>query len=105
MGPFKSDRKIKMIKLFNVKIRAYGYIADFNIRAEDTKESIENSILDKIGQNGVLLRDSDRAYSKFKCWITYEEILDGSSTRPLQEEKVVGTQLGTETHSRGNIHS
>ena len=38
MGPFKSDRKIKMIKLFNVKIRAYGYIADFNIRAEDIKE-------------------------------------------------------------------
>ena len=80
-----------MTKLFNVKIRAYGYVSDFNVNAEDTAESIENAILDKIGQNGVLLKDSDRAYSKSKCWITYEEVVDGSSTKPLQEEKVVRT--------------
>jgi hypothetical protein len=80
-----------MIKLFNVKIRAYGYVADFNVNAEDTAESIENTILDKIGQNGVLLKDSDRTYSKSKCWITYEEVVDGSSTKPLQEKKVVRT--------------
>jgi hypothetical protein len=80
-----------MIKLFNVKIRAYGYVSDFNVNAEDTAESIENAILDKIGQNGVLLKDSDRAFSKSKCWITYEEVVDGSSTKPLQEEKVVRT--------------
>jgi len=80
-----------MIKLFNVKIRAYGYVSDFNVDAEDTAESIENAILDKIGQNGVLLKDSDRAFSKSKCWITYEEVVDGSSTKPLQEEKVVRT--------------
>jgi hypothetical protein len=80
-----------MIKLFNVKIRAYGYVADFDVNAEDKAESIENAILDKIGQNGVLLKDSDRAFSKSKCWITYEEVVDGSSTKPLQEEKVVRT--------------
>ena len=80
-----------MTKLFNIKIRAYGYVADFNVNAEDTAESIENAILDKIGQNGVLLKDSDRAFSKSKCWITYEEVVDGSSTKPLQEEKVVRT--------------
>jgi len=80
-----------MTKLFNVKIRAYGYVSDFNVNAEDTAESIEQAILDKIGQNGVLLKDSDRAYSKSKCWITYEEVVDGSSTKPLQEEKVVRT--------------
>jgi hypothetical protein len=80
-----------MIKLFNIKLRAYGYVADFNINAEDKAESIENAILDKIGQNGVLFKDSDRAYSKSKCWITYEEVVDGSSTKPLQEEKVVRT--------------
>ena len=80
-----------MTKLFNVKIRAYGYVSDFNVNAEDTAESIEQAILDKIGQNGVLFKDSDRAYSKSKCWITYEEVVDGSSTKPLQEEKVVRT--------------
>ena len=80
-----------MIKLFNIKLRAYGYVADFNINAEDKAESIENAILDKIGQNGVLLKDSDMAFSKSKCWITYEEVVDGSSTKPLQEEKVIRT--------------
>jgi len=80
-----------MKKLFNVKIRAYGHIADFNIEAEDSAESIENAILDKIGQNGVLLKDSDRAYSKSKCWITYEEVVDGSRSSSLQKEEAVRT--------------
>ena len=80
-----------MIKLFRVRIRAYGYVADFNINAEDNSESIENAILDKIGQNGVLLKDSDRAYSKSKCWITYEEVVDGSRSSSLQKEEAVRT--------------
>jgi hypothetical protein len=79
------------MKLFHVKLRAYSYVADFNITADDNSESIENAILDKIGQNGVLLKDSDRSFTKSKCWITYEEVVDGSSTKPLQEEKVVRT--------------
>jgi len=80
-----------MTKLFNVKIRAYGHVANFNINAEDTAESIENAILDKIGQNGVLFKDSDRAYSKSKCWITYEEVVDGSRSSSLQKEEASRT--------------
>ena len=80
-----------MIKLFNIKLRAYGYVADFNINAEDKAESIENAILDKIGQNGVLFKDSDRAYSKSKCWITYEEVVDGSRSSSLQKEEASRT--------------
>jgi hypothetical protein len=80
-----------MTKLFNVKMRAYGYIANFNVEAEDNAESIENAILDKIGQNGVLLKDSDRAYTKSKCWITYEEVVDGSRSSSLQKEEASRT--------------
>ena len=80
-----------MKKLFNVKIRAYGHTADFNIEAEDSAESIENAILDKIGQNGVLFKDSDRAYTKSKCWITYEEVVDGSRSSSLQKEEAFRT--------------
>jgi hypothetical protein len=80
-----------MTKLFHVKIRAYGHVADFNINAEDTAESIENAILDKIGENGVLFKDSDRAYSKSKCWITYEEVVDGSRSSSLQKEEASRT--------------
>jgi hypothetical protein len=79
------------MKLFNVKIRAYGYVSDFNVNAEDTAESIEQAILDKIGQNGVLLKDSDRAFSKSKCWITYEEVVDGSRSGSLQTEEASRT--------------
>ena len=84
------ERK-SMKKLFSVKIRAYGHMADFNVMAEDSAESIEKAILDKIGENGVLLKDSNRMFSTSKCWITYEEVVDGSSTKPLQEEKVIRT--------------
>ena len=80
-----------MIKLFNVKIRAYGHVADFNIEAEDKAESIENAILDKIGQNGVLFKNSDRAFTKSKCWITYEEVVDGSRSSSLQKEEASRT--------------
>ena len=80
-----------MIKLFNVKIRAYGHVADFNIEAEDKAESIENAILDKIGQNGVLLKDSNRMFSTSKCWITYEEVVDGSRSSSLQKEEASRT--------------
>jgi hypothetical protein len=79
-----------MTKNFNVKIRAYGHMADFNIESEDSAESIEKAILDKIGQNGVLFKDSNRMFSTSKCWITYEEIVDGSRSGTLQQEKVVG---------------
>ena len=66
-------------------------MADFNIEAEDSAESIERAILDKIGKKGILLKDSGRMFSTSKCWITYEEVVDDISSRPLQEEKVVRT--------------
>ena len=80
-----------MTKLFQVKIRAYGHMADFKIEAEDSAESIEQAILDKIGKKGILLKDSKKSFSKDKCWITYEEVVDDISSRPLHEEKVVRT--------------
>ena len=66
-------------------------MADFDIEAEDSAESIEKAILDKIGQNGVLLKDSNRMFSTSKCWITYEEVVDDVSSKPLYEEKVIRT--------------
>jgi hypothetical protein len=37
-----------MTKLFQVKIRAYGYKADFDIEASDTAKDIENAILSSL---------------------------------------------------------
>ena len=41
------------MKNFRVQIRWNGYYASFNVMAEDTKESIEKSVLDKLGKNEV----------------------------------------------------
>jgi hypothetical protein len=76
---------------FHVKIKAYGHVANFNIEAEDNAESIQNAILDKIGENGVLFKDSDRAFGKSNCWITYEEVVDDISSSSLHKKESIRT--------------
>jgi|TARA_R110000824_G_scaffold284636_1_gene472871 hypothetical protein len=80
------------MKNFRVQIRYYGYYADFTVMAEDTVNSIENSILDKLGKNEVIF-ESDGFTTKKGKWITYEEVINDS--RPIQREKVLGVELGT----------
>ena len=41
------------MRKFLVKINAYKYHAEFEVFAEDNVESIENSIVDKLGEKGV----------------------------------------------------
>ena len=77
-----------------VNIRAYGYHARFIVEAEDNAESIENSIVDKLGEKGVKW-EKDGFTSRSIKWITYEEVLDANTFRPLQAEKEAGTGLGT----------
>ena len=75
---------------FTVKIWAYDHHASFHVEAEDNAESIENSILDKIGEKSIkwestgMFRDSPHR-------ITYEEVVD--DTRPIQTKTVLGVQV------------
>ena len=78
---------------FLVNIRAYGYHARFIVEAEDNAESVENSIVDKLGEKGVKW-EKDGFTSRSIKWITYEEVLDANTFRPLQAEKEAGTGLG-----------
>jgi len=80
------------MKNFRIQIRAYGHASDFTVMAEDNAESIENSILDKLGKNEVLF-ESDGFTSKTGKWITYEEVSD--DRRPIQYETVLGTRVAT----------
>ena len=79
---------------FLVNLRAYGYHARFIVEAEDNPESIENSIVDKLGEKGVKW-EKDGFTSRSIKWITYEEVLDENTFRRLQAEKEAGTGLGT----------
>ena len=80
------------MKNFRIQIRYHGYYADFTVMAEDNAESIEKSILDKLGKKEVLF-ESDGFTSKTGKWITYEEVIN--DTRTIQTEEVLGVKLGT----------
>ena len=78
------------MKNFRVQIRYHGYYANFNVMAEDSKEGIEKSILDKLGQNEVKLEKDGFTRGK---WITYEEVINDG--RPIHYETVLGTRVAT----------
>ena len=81
------------MKNFHVKIRYDGYFASFDVKAPaDSIESIENSILDKLGRNEIKF-EKDGFTSKKGKWITYEEVSD--DRRPIQYETVLGTRVAT----------
>ena len=78
-----------MLKKFLIQIWAYDYHAKFEVLAEDNAESIEQSILDKLGEKSIkwestgMFRDTRR--------ITYEEV--SHDRRPIQTEKVLGVEV------------
>jgi len=78
-----------MLKKFLVKIWAYDYHAKFEVLAEDNAKSIEDSILDKLGEKSIkwestgMFRDARR--------ITYEEVIN--DRRPIQTKEVLGVRV------------
>jgi hypothetical protein len=82
------------MKKFLIKITAYGYITNFTVMAEDSSEAVEKSILDKLGKNDINWEKSN-FYDLNRKWLTFEEVIDGTLTRPIQTEKVSGVELGT----------
>ena len=74
------------MKNFRIQIRYCGYYADFSVIAHDNAESIEQSILDKLGKNEVLF-ESDGFTRKDRKWITYEEVTN--DRRPIHYKEVL----------------
>ena len=81
-----------MLKKFTVKIWGYDHYASFDVEAEDNAESIEQSILDKIGEKSINW-ESAGMFRDVPNRITYEEVIDG--TRPVQTKKVLGVEVAT----------
>ena len=77
-----------MLKKFLIQIWAYDYHAKFEVLAEDNPKSIEQSILDKLGEKSIkwestgMFRDTRR--------ITYEEV--NNDRRPIQTKEVLGVR-------------
>ena len=81
------------MKKFLIKIRAYGYMTEFTVMAENSSQGIENAILDKLGKNDINWENSE-FYSLRKQWLTFEEVKDDGLTRPVQTKKVLGVDVG-----------
>ena len=82
--------KDEKMKKFFVRINYNGYHAQTVIEALDNLESIEQSILDKLGEKSVKWENLGNAYHDRKR-ITYEEVIN--DTRPIHYEKVLGVRV------------
>ena len=81
------------MKKFIVNIWAYNHHAKFEVLSEDNAESLENAILDKLGEKSIKWEDLGISYDDKTNRITYEEVI--YDTRPIQTKKVLGVEVGT----------
>ena len=77
------------MKKFLVKIWAYDYYAKFDVLAEDNASSIEQAIIDNLGEKSIK-SESTGMYARLNR-ITYEEV--SHDRRPIQTEKVLGVEV------------
>jgi hypothetical protein len=85
------------MKNFLVNIWAYDHHAKFEVVSEDNADSLEQSIVDKLGESSVkweYLGTSMIDSSKYR--ITYEEVINDATTSrgSIQTEKVTGSGMG-----------
>ena len=79
------------MRKFLVKIAAYQYGTEFEVLANDNVESIENSIVDKLGDKSIKWEYLGEMMDPKVKRITYEEVVDG--TRPVQTKTVLGVEV------------
>ena len=84
------------MKKFLVTIWAYDHHARFEVLSEDNPQSLENAILDKLGEKSIKWEDLGINYDNKINRITYEEVID--DTRPIQTKKVLGVEVGTRAY-------
>jgi hypothetical protein len=81
------------MRKFLVQIHAYQYTAKFEVLAEDNVESIENSIVDKLGDKSIKWEYLGEMNDPRINRITYEEVVDGR--RPIQTKEVLGVEVAS----------
>ena len=79
------------MKKFLVTINAYGHYSKCEVESADDPNSLEQSILDKLGENSIVWEKTGMFGPLNR--ITYEEVVN--DTRPIQSKKVLGVEVGT----------
>jgi hypothetical protein len=80
------------MKKFLINIYAYDHHARFEVKSNDDAVSLEQAIVDKLGENSITW-ESTGMFGDIPYRITYEEV--SNDTRPLQSKKVLGVEVGT----------
>ena len=71
------------MKKFLVNIWAYDHHTKFEVDSEDNPQSLENAILDKLGEKGITWEHLGASYSDEINRITYEEVInDDANAHP-----------------------
>ena len=83
------------MKKFLIQINAYEHYTKFEVESEDNPNSLEQSILDKLGEKSIKWEDLGISYDDKINRITYEEVIN--DTRPIQTKKVLGVEVATGT--------
>jgi hypothetical protein len=78
------------MKKFLVNIFAYDHHAKFEVLAEDKASSIEQAVLDKLGEKSVKWENLGNSY-RDRRRITYEEV--SHDRRPVQTKTVLGVEV------------
>jgi hypothetical protein len=86
------------MKQFLVNIWAYDHHGRFTVMSEDNSASLEQAILDKLGEKVIVWEYLGNSYDDRVNRITYEEVIDGAnantSERPLHKEEGSGSRMG-----------
>ena len=86
------------MKQFLVNIWAYAHHGKFTVMSEDNPASLEQAILDKLGEKVIVWEYLGNSYDDRVNRITYEEVMDGAnantSERPLHKEEGSGSRMG-----------
>ena len=83
---------------FLVNIWAYYHHAKFTVECEDDQVSLENAVLDKLGEKSIVWENLGISYDNKINRITYEEVIDGKNDAtlrgPLQAKEGSGLTVG-----------
>ena len=88
------------MKKFLINIWAYKHHAKFEVLAEDSATSIEQSILDKLGEKSIKW-ESTGMFKDTPKRMTYEEVIN--DTRAIQYKTVLGVRMATGAPEGGQI--
>jgi len=80
------------MKTFLINIYAYDYHGRFEVESNDDAISLEQAIVDKLGEKSIVW-ESSGMFRDTPYRITYEEVIN--DTRPVQTKKVLGVEVGT----------